>query len=293
MAVEYLRGLCQNDGFARGEFHVFGKPVSLADVQVPLCAIACETDHIAHWRGSFNGVKQMGSPEKTFILSESAISPGSSTRPARTSMATTPTTAPDRHARGMEGRRDLPQGQLWPRWGAWLAERSGPRVPARHPATGLTPCSAPRPAPMWRPNRLPADKSRHPAPTPRPRRGARFPVRRTAARGGPPKAPSRGPIRAPGVNAATASVTCIRMSYPCHTRIMRRPYPRNPRLRFRVNAAFPVLCGPRPGTLLPGDRHNPRHAPTVMLHCRNTVDFLHCSMYILAHETGRPRNPRR
>jgi polyhydroxyalkanoate synthase len=71
MAVEYLRGLCQQDGFAKGEFKVFGKPVSLRDVQVPLCAIACETDHIAHWKGSFNGIKQMGSTDKTFILSES------------------------------------------------------------------------------------------------------------------------------------------------------------------------------------------------------------------------------
>ena len=69
MAVEYLRGLCQSDGFAKGEFKVFGHPVSLADIKLPLCAIACETDHIAHWRGSFNGVKQMGSTDKTFILS--------------------------------------------------------------------------------------------------------------------------------------------------------------------------------------------------------------------------------
>jgi hypothetical protein len=39
MAVEYLRGLCQQDGFAKGEFPVFGQPVSLADVMVPLAAI--------------------------------------------------------------------------------------------------------------------------------------------------------------------------------------------------------------------------------------------------------------
>jgi polyhydroxyalkanoate synthase len=70
MAVEYLRGLCQHDGFAKGDFKVFGKKVKLSDVKVPLCAIACETDHIAHWKGSsFNGIKQMGSKDKTFILS--------------------------------------------------------------------------------------------------------------------------------------------------------------------------------------------------------------------------------
>ena len=57
MAVEYLRGLCQSDGLARGTFEVCGEKVSLADVKVPLCAIACETDHIAPWRASFNGVQ--------------------------------------------------------------------------------------------------------------------------------------------------------------------------------------------------------------------------------------------
>ncbi len=60
MAIEYLRGLCQQDGFAKGTFKVFGEPVSLAGVKVPLCAIACETDHIAHWRGSFNGNRADG-----------------------------------------------------------------------------------------------------------------------------------------------------------------------------------------------------------------------------------------
>ena len=71
MAVEYLRGLCQRDEFATTGFPVFGAPVHLSGVKVPLCAIACETDHIAHWRGSFNGVARMGSKDKTFILSES------------------------------------------------------------------------------------------------------------------------------------------------------------------------------------------------------------------------------
>ncbi len=69
MAVEYLRGLCQADNLARGLFPVFGEPVRLADITVPICAIACETDHIAAWKGSFNGIRQFGSKNKTFILS--------------------------------------------------------------------------------------------------------------------------------------------------------------------------------------------------------------------------------
>ncbi len=71
MAVEYLRGLCQDDKFATTGFEIAGETVHLKDVTVPLCAIACETDHIAAWKSSYAGVQQMGSKDKTFILSES------------------------------------------------------------------------------------------------------------------------------------------------------------------------------------------------------------------------------
>ena len=60
-----------SDGLAKSTFEVFGKKVSLGDIQIPVCAIACETDHIAPWKASFNGFKQMGSKDKTFILSQS------------------------------------------------------------------------------------------------------------------------------------------------------------------------------------------------------------------------------
>jgi polyhydroxyalkanoate synthase subunit PhaC len=140
MAVEYLRGLCQKDGFAKGEFKVFGKPVSLAGVKVPLCAIACETDHIAHWRGSFNGVKQMGSKDKTFILSQSGhiagvINPPSKDKYGHYSSEGPVAGDPEawlKHA-------SFNKGSWWPRWGAWLASRSGPLTEARHPVDSLAP----------------------------------------------------------------------------------------------------------------------------------------------------------
>ena len=137
MAVEYLRGLCQRDGFAKGQFPVFGNPVSLKDVKLPVCAIACETDHIAHWKGSFNGIKQMGSKDKTFILSESGHIAGIINPPSKgkyghyTSPAPVAGTPEDWLAAA-----EKHPGSWWPRWGAWLAERSGPMVKARIPGEG-------------------------------------------------------------------------------------------------------------------------------------------------------------
>jgi polyhydroxyalkanoate synthase len=140
MAVEYLRGLCQNDGFAKGEYKVFGHPVSLADIKLPLCAIACETDHIAHWRGSFNGIKQMGSADKTFILSESGHIAGIINPPSKDKYGHYASDAPvsgDPEA-WLKG-ATFHKGSWWPRWAEWLAAQSGPMVKARTPVDSLAP----------------------------------------------------------------------------------------------------------------------------------------------------------
>jgi polyhydroxyalkanoate synthase subunit PhaC len=140
MAIDYLRGLCQNDGFAKGVFAVFGQPVSLSGVSQPLCAIACETDHIAHWRGSFNSIKQMGSVDKTFILSQSGhiagiINPPSKDKYGHYTSDAPVTGAPDDWRDGAT----FNKGSWWPRWGAWLAGHSGPMIKARQPVDSLAP----------------------------------------------------------------------------------------------------------------------------------------------------------
>lgn len=133
MAVEYLRGLCQQNGFATGAYRVFGNPVKLSDVKLPVCAIACETDHIAHWKGSFESVRQFGSADKTFIVSQSGhiagiINPPSKGKYGHYTNSTAMTTPQD----WMQG-ATFNSGSWWPRWKDWLAERSGPQIKARVP----------------------------------------------------------------------------------------------------------------------------------------------------------------
>ncbi|MBL9051817.1 MAG: class I poly(R)-hydroxyalkanoic acid synthase [Tabrizicola sp.] len=142
MAVEYLRGLCQQDGFAKGEFKVFGRSVSLADVKLPVFAIACETDHIAHWKGSFNGIKQMGSKDKTFLLSESGHIAGIINPPSKDKYGHYTNDAPVAgEPEAWLKSATFQKGSWWPRWGAWLAAKSGPMVKARVPVDSL--CAAP------------------------------------------------------------------------------------------------------------------------------------------------------
>ena len=140
MAIEYLRGLCQDDGFALGVFPVFGRPVALRDIKIPLCAVACETDHIAPWRASFNGIKQMGSVDKTFILSESGHIAGIVNPPSKDKYGHYLNDGP------VAGDADdwlkaatFHKGSWWPHWGAWLSARSGGQIPARVPGDSGAP----------------------------------------------------------------------------------------------------------------------------------------------------------
>ena len=143
--VEYLRDLCQGNKLAKGTMQLLGETLSLSDIELPICAIACETDHIAAWRGSYAGIKQYGSKDKTFIVSESGHVAGIINPPSKKKYGHY--TNPD-----MTGTQDewwagatFSEGSWWPRWDAWLAEKSPKMVPAREPGSKEFPILAPAP----------------------------------------------------------------------------------------------------------------------------------------------------
>ncbi len=143
--VDYLRELCQDNLLARGEMKVLGETLSLDDVKVPLCAVACETDHIAAWRGSFTGVKQMGAKEKHFIVSESGHIAGIINPPSKNKYGHYVNDGEwSDQDTWMEGatRHD---GSWWPRWEAWLRKKSGKKVAARVPGSDGRKILAPAP----------------------------------------------------------------------------------------------------------------------------------------------------
>jgi len=145
MAVQYLRGLCQQDGFARGVFPVLGHAAALSDITLPVCAIACETDHIAQWRGSYAGVAQMGSADKTFILSQSGHIAGIINPPAKGKYGHYTNAMAGQPADDWLAGAEFVRQSWWPRWGAWLAERSGAQIPARQPGDSGHPVLAAAP----------------------------------------------------------------------------------------------------------------------------------------------------
>jgi polyhydroxyalkanoate synthase len=131
MAMEYLRGLCQRNEFADGGYKAFGETLHVRDVDVPLYAITCETDHIAAWKDCYRGVQQMGSKNKTFVVSESGHIAGIVNPPSK-----------DKYGHYINGDlslspedwfegADYTKGSWWPRWESWLKKRSGKKIAAR------------------------------------------------------------------------------------------------------------------------------------------------------------------
>ncbi|SPF81032.1 class I poly(R)-hydroxyalkanoic acid synthase [Pseudoprimorskyibacter insulae] len=131
MVVEYLRGLCQRNELAGDGFEVLGETVSLKDVDVPMCSIACETDHIAAWKDCYRGFQQAASRSKTFILSESGHIAGIVNPPSKKKYGHYLNTDLKLPAEDWQAQADFHEGSWWPHWEKWIAKRSGKWIDAR------------------------------------------------------------------------------------------------------------------------------------------------------------------
>ena len=133
MVVEYLRGLCQRNEFATDGFELFGETLHLRDVDVPLCSVACETDHIAAWKDCYRGVQQMGSEDKMFILSQSGHIAGIVNPPSKDKYGHYTNEDLSLINEDWFASATFQKGSWWPRWENWLRPLSGAKVPARSP----------------------------------------------------------------------------------------------------------------------------------------------------------------
>ncbi|MBO9477493.1 class I poly(R)-hydroxyalkanoic acid synthase [Shimia sp. R11_0] len=145
MAHQYLRELCQDNKFVGEGISLCGTTLKISDVDLPICAVTCETDHIARWKDCFHGFQQTKSRSKTFIVSQSGhiagiVNPPSKKKYGHYTNTKSSGTADD----WMEG-ATFHEGSWWPRWDTWLSKKSGKKIEAREPGQGAFPalCDAP------------------------------------------------------------------------------------------------------------------------------------------------------
>ncbi len=140
--MDYLRRFYRDNALAKGELELGGGKLDLKAVKTPIYAMASKEDHIAPYRSVYRGTHLFGGPV-TFILAGSGhiagvINPPAAAKYNHWTNSKRPATA----EAWLEGAVEA-KGSWWPHWAAWLAERSGGKVPARDPARGkLTPIEA-------------------------------------------------------------------------------------------------------------------------------------------------------
>jgi len=145
MAVQYLRGLCQGNELTTTGFDLLDHSLHIRDVDVPICAIACQTDHIAAWKDCYRGVQMMGAKNKTFIMTQSGHIAGIVNPPSKNKYGHYTNDDLSLDVADWEAGADFHEGSWWPRWGKWLSGKSGKLIAARAPGDSNHPSLCPAP----------------------------------------------------------------------------------------------------------------------------------------------------
>lgn len=135
MALQYLRHLCQDNQFAKNQLKMFGEKLGVSDIETPVFAVSCETDHIASWEDSFRGLHNFSSKEKTFVLSEAGHVAGIVNAPGRGKYGYYFGKDDFKNPENWKQRADFKKESWWPFWEKWLGGRSKDLVKARTPGT--------------------------------------------------------------------------------------------------------------------------------------------------------------
>jgi polyhydroxyalkanoate synthase len=132
MHTEYLYRLYLDNELSTGRFPVFGQPLRMSDVRIPMFVVGTETDHVAPWKSVYKVENLVRSDDFTFLLTSGGHNAGivsGPVHPKRKHRVRTRRLA-DRHLSPKEWFDTTPAqaGSWWPTWQKWLAEHSSGRV---------------------------------------------------------------------------------------------------------------------------------------------------------------------
>jgi len=131
----YLREFYKDNKLAKGELVLGGERLDLGQVEIPIFVQSSKEDHIAPLRSVYKGARLFGGPVE-FMMAGSGHIAGVINHPdAKKYQHWTNTALPGSVDDWIAGAQEHP-GSWWPHWAVWLAEKSGPMIPARDPANG-------------------------------------------------------------------------------------------------------------------------------------------------------------
>jgi polyhydroxyalkanoate synthase subunit PhaC len=130
----YLREFYHLNRLAKGEMELGGVRLDLSKVKIPIYELFTREDHIAPAASVFRGSKLFCGPVRLTMAGSGHIA-GVVNPPEKQKYqfwSNGPATNFDEWQRTARETK----GSWWPDWGAWLAQYSGPKVPARNPSNG-------------------------------------------------------------------------------------------------------------------------------------------------------------
>jgi poly[(R)-3-hydroxyalkanoate] polymerase subunit PhaC len=129
---KYLTDFYNKNKLSRGKFKVFGEPVSMADIKIPVFIQASRSDHICPWHSIYKGGQHFGGPVR-FTLAGSGHIAGVINHPdAEKYQHWVNEDLPENPGQWMAEAEELP-GSWWPSWWTWLKPLSGDKVDSVKP----------------------------------------------------------------------------------------------------------------------------------------------------------------
>ena len=133
MHSDYLRRLFLNNDLAEGRYQVNGRPVSLADLHIPMFVVGTLRDHVAPWKSTYK-MNFLADADITYVLTSGGHNAGIVAPPGeeghsyqvRTKKAHDPYLGPDEWIKCAPSH----EGSWWTEWTRFLAAHSGQFVPS-------------------------------------------------------------------------------------------------------------------------------------------------------------------
>jgi polyhydroxyalkanoate synthase len=131
----YLRRFYGENAMAKGELTLDGVQIDLSKVKIPIYVQSSKEDHIAPARSVYKGAKLFGGPT-TFTMAGSGHIAGVINAPVANKYQHWTNDALPASLEEWQASAVETPGSWWPHWAAWLAAKSGKKIPARDPAKG-------------------------------------------------------------------------------------------------------------------------------------------------------------
>jgi polyhydroxyalkanoate synthase subunit PhaC len=130
----YLREFYHLNRLAKGEMELGGVRLDLGKVKLPVYELFTKEDHIAPAASVLRGSKLFGGPVRLTMAGSGHIA--GVVNPPEKKKYQFWSNGPGTSLEEWQATARETKGSWWPDWGAWLAQYSGPKIPARNPSNG-------------------------------------------------------------------------------------------------------------------------------------------------------------